>query len=207
MKGISVSGTGEISGAPDTLSIELGVSVLKPTVQEATAQAAASANALIESLVENGVEEKAISTTNYSIRPEHDYQNDKQRLVGYRVMNSVRAKISDIEKSGTIIDEATKAAGDTATVNGISFSIEDDAGMVSAAREAAWNDAYGKAQQLASLSGRALGQTKSIVETVSRPGVPMEFARMKAADMSATPIAPGSASVSITLQVEFEFAQ
>lgn len=206
MKGISVSGTGEISGAPDTLSIDLGVSVLKPTVQEATAHAASAANSLIDSLGANGVEDKAISTTNYSIRPEHEYQNDKQRLVGYRVMNSVRAKISDIERSGTIIDEATKAAGDNATVNGISFSIEDDAAMVSAAREAAWNDALGKAQQLASLSGRALGQTKSIVETVSRPGPPVELARMKAAEMSTTPIALGSASVSITLQVVFEFA-
>lgn len=77
--------------------------------------------------------------------------------------------------------------------------------MVEAAREAAWNDAFAKATQLAELSGLELGPVVSITETVSRPPVPMEFARLQAND-SATPIEPGTASVSIELQVEFSFS-
>jgi uncharacterized protein YggE len=75
---------------------------------------------------------------------------------------------------------------------------------MSAAREAAWNDAKAKAVQLAKLAGRKLGPVTSIAETVSRPPRPMEFARLQVADAS-TPIQPGSASVSISLQVEFGF--
>jgi len=204
MAGISVSGTGEITGTPDTVSVDLGVSVLGNTVDEATSKAADAANAVIESLKANGVDAAEITTTNYSIYPEYDYRSDSQVLLGYRVNNTVRARISDVTNSGSVIDDASKAAGDAAMVSGISFSIEDDAAMVEAAREAAWNDAFKKASQLAELSGRALGPVVSISETVSRPPVPVDFARIEAAD-AATPIEPGTASVSIDLQVEFSF--
>lgn len=202
--GISVSGTGEITGTPDTLTINLGVSVRGDTVQAATAEAAEAANSLLASLTSNGIPEDSITTTDYSIFPEYDYRNDTQVLLGYRVNNTVRVKISDVDQSGNIIDDATAAAGDTVKVNGISFSIEDDAGMVEAAREAAWNDARAKAEQLAQLSGRELGPVISITETVSRPPVPVEYARLAAADAS-TPISPGTATVSIQLSVEFSF--
>lgn len=205
MPGISVSGTGEITGTPDTISVDLGVSVLGDTVDDATAKAAEAANALIDSLKSNGVDENSITTTNYSINPEYDYRSEKERLVGYRVNNTVRAKISDVTNSGSVIDDATKAAGDAARVNGISFSIEDDAEMVEAAREAAWNDAFQKASQLAELSGQKLGPVVSINESVTRPPVPVDFARLEAAD-GATPIESGTASVSIGLQVEFSFS-
>ncbi len=205
MAGISVSGTGEITGTPDTISVDLGVSVLGNTVDEATSKAADAANALIDSLKSNGVDPKSITTTNYSIYPEYDYRNDAQVLLGYRVNNTVRAKISDVTNSGSVIDDASKVAGDSVRVNGISFSIEDDAEMVEAAREAAWNDAFKKASQLAELSGQKLGPVISISESVSRPPVPIDFARLEAAD-GATPIEPGTASVSIGLQVEFSFS-
>lgn len=205
MAGISVSGTGEITGTPDTISVDLGVSVLGDTVDEATSKAAEAANALIDSLKSNGVDAEAITTTNYSINPEYDYRAEKERLVGYRVNNTVRAKISDVTNSGSVIDDATTAAGDAARVNSISFSIEDDAEMVEAAREAAWNDAFKKATQLAELSGQKLGPVVSISETVSRPPIPVDFASLEAAD-GATPIEPGTASVSIGLQVEFSFS-
>jgi uncharacterized protein YggE len=205
MAGISVSGTGEITGTPDTISVDLGVSVLGDTVDDATTKAADAANALIDSLKSNGVDAKAITTTNYSIYPEYDHRAEKQVLLGYRVNNTVRAKISDVANSGSVIDEATDAAGDAARVDGIAFSIEDDAEMVEAAREAAWNDAFKKASQLAELSGQKLGPVISISESVSRPPVPVQFESLQAAD-GATPIEPGTASVSIGLQVEFSFS-
>ena len=202
--GISVSGTGEITGTPDTVTINLGVSVRRNTVQQATSDAANAAANLIDSLTANGIDQDSITTTRYAINPEYDHRHDAQILLGYRVDNTVRARIKDIGESGSVIDQATTASGDAVRVDGISFSIEDDAGLMSAAREAAWNDAKAKAVQLAKLAGRKLGPVTSIAETVSRPPRPMEFARLQVADAS-TPIQPGSASVSISLQVEFGF--
>ena len=45
--------------------------------------------------------------------------------MGYTASNSVNATIRDLDKAGATIDAATKAAGDDARVNGISFSLSD----------------------------------------------------------------------------------
>jgi uncharacterized protein len=203
--GISVSGTGEVTGTPDTVEIDLGVSVLAGTVEEATSTAAEKADALISALTSNGVAEKDITTTNYSIYPEYDYRNNTERLIGYRVTNTVRAKIRDVQESGSVIDAATAAGGDDVQVNGLRFSIEDNTDLVEAAREAAWNDALMKATQLAQLSGQDLGAAISITETVSAPPVPVFFeGDAFAGSRLETPIEPGISAVTINLSVQFE---
>jgi hypothetical protein len=204
--GISVSGMGEVTGTPDTVEIDLGVSVLGETVDEATATAAERAEALIAALTSNGVTEEDITTTDYSIYPEYDYSRNQERLVGYRVNNTVRAKIRNMESIGTVLDAASAAGGDETRVSGLRFSIEDNTELVSAAREAAWDDALVKATQLAELSGQSLGEATSITETVSMPPVPFPYeADMAGAERAATPIEPGTSAVTITLQVEFAF--
>ncbi len=205
--GISVSGIGEVTGTPDTLQLDIGVSALADTVDQATAVAAERATAVISALTSNGVAEDDITTTDYSIYPEYDYSGNQERIVGYRVNNTVRAKLHDIENAGTVIDAATAAGGDEARVNGLNFSIEDDAELISAAREAAWNDALAKATQLAELSGQTLGAATSIVETVSNPPIVFPYAADETAggDGATTPIEPGTSTVSIGLQVEFGF--
>lgn len=202
--GISVTGTGEVTGTPDTLTIDLGVAVLADTVADATAQAAERADALIEALVSGGVERDDITTTNYSIFPEYDFRGEQERLLGYRVNNTVRAKIRNISTAGDLIDRAVSAAGDAATVHGLRFSIEDDAELVEAARAAAWEDARAKAEQLAALSGQTLGRATAISETMTSTPPPIPYAAEdEAARELATPIEPGTESVKIMLQVDF----
>ena len=202
--GISTSGVGEVTGTPDTVEIDLGVSVLGATVSEATATAATEAEAVIAAMTSNGVAEEDITTTNYSIYPEYDYSNNQQRLVGYRVNNTVRAKVRNVAEAGTVLDEVTAAAGDDVTVSGLRFSIEDDAELLAAAREAAWNDALAKATQLAELSGQTLGAATSISESVMMPPIyPIPYATDAAAEAARTPIEPGTSTVTITLAVEF----
>jgi uncharacterized protein len=205
--GISVSGMGEVTGKPDTVEVGLGVSVLGETVDEAATTAAEKAQALIDSLTSNGVAEEDITTTDYSIYPEYDYSSNEERLIGYRVSNTVRAKVRDLDSTGAVLDAATVAGGDDVVVNGLSFSIEDNDELVAAAREAAWNDAMTKANQLAELSGQALGEATTITETVSMPPVPIPYAADEAAGRAVeTPIEPGTSAVTITLQVQFGLA-
>ena len=204
--GISVTGMGEVTGTPDTVEVDLGVSVLGETVDQATATAAERAEAVIAALTSNGVAEEDITTTDYSIYPEYDYSGNQERLVGYRVTNTVRARIRDLATTGTVLDATTADAGDEARVSGLRFSLEDNAELVSAAREAAWADALAKATQLADLSGQTLGAATSITETVSTPPVPIPYAADAAgAERVTTPIEPGTSAVTITLQVEFGF--
>lgn len=202
--GISVSGRGEVLGTPDTLTITLGVAVLRPDVSTATGDAADLAERLIAALTNRGVAEQDIQTANYSIYPEYDWSNNEQRLVGYRVNNTVTAKIRDLDKAGEIIDAATAAGGDDVVVNGLNFSLEDNDELIVAAREAAWQDALTKAQQLASLSGTTLGSPLSISESFSSQSPPIYYERAEAAaDAAFTPIQPGQETVTVNLQVRF----
>ncbi len=205
--GISVSGTGEVTGTPDTVEVDIGVSVLGKTVEEAASMAADKADGLISALTSKGVAKEDITTTNYSIYPEYDYSGNTQKLVGYRVTNTVRAKIRDIASSGNVIDRAVAAGGDAVQVNGLSFSIEDNTELIQAARDAAWKDAFDKATQLAELSGRTLGPATAISETFSAPPVPIFYGEYAAAADSAreTPIQPGTSAVTVNLSVQFSF--
>ena len=208
--GITVSGVGEANAAPDTVDIDVGVSVLADTVQDATDTAAERAEAVLSALTAGGVAVEDVTTTEYSIRPEYDYSDNKQRLLGYRVSNTVRAKHRDITATGPLLDSFASAGGDETRVNGLSFGVADETSLQARAREAAWADAKSKAEQLATLSGHTLGKAVSITETVQGPVVPMP--RMLAADMAmsekaATPIQPGTSSVKVTLQAEFGFGE
>lgn len=201
---ISVTGVGEVTAPPDVVTIDLGVSVLEPTVALASGSAASAAGALIAALEGQGVDRDDIATVNYTIAAEYDWSENQRRLLGFRVNNTVRARIRELARASEVLDTAVAAAGDTTQVNTLQFSIDDNRAPLAAAREAAWLDAVSRAEQLAGLSGSSLGPALSIVETVpGHPGpLPMARLRLEAADVS-TPIEGGSATVGVTLQVRF----
>jgi len=204
-QGINVTGQGKVSGTPDTLTIDLGVSVRGDSVTEAVQEAATLANRLIAALEKGGVAEKDIQTVNYSISPEYDYRNDTRKLLGYRVTNTISAKIRDIAAAGTVIDAATAAGGDAVQVSGVRFSLEDNGSLLEAARKRAWEDARAKAEQLAALSGVTLGSPTSISETLTTPPAPV-FRASGDLEAASTPIQPGSQTVTVTLSVEFSIS-
>ena len=200
--GITVSGIGDASGQPDVVDVDVGVSVLANTVEEATSIAADKAAAVTTALSAAGVSPDDLATTEYSIRPDYDYSGNEQKLTGYRVSNMMRARLRDIATTGSVLDSLSTAGGDETQVNGLTFGVADETGLRAQARNAAWEDALAKAKQLADLSGQTLGSATSITETVRPPVSPV---RMLAADMAerSTPIQPGSTMVTVTLEVEF----
>ena len=201
--GINVTGQGRVYGTPDTLTLNLGVSVLRETVNAATDEAAAKAEAIIAALRAKGVAEIDIQTANYSIYPEYDYNGDTQRLIGYRVSNNLTVKIRDLAKAGEIIDAATAAGGNDVVVQNLAFSIEDNTALLEMARTAAWNDAEAKAEQLARLAGVTLQRAVSITETINYNTPPVYYERGLGADQAATPIEPGQQEVTVVVQVTF----
>jgi uncharacterized protein YggE len=202
--GITVSGEGRVSGAPDTLTLTIGISLQRDTVSQATDDAARLATGLIDALKAEGIDEADIQTANYSIYPVYDYNNDSRRLLGYQVSNDVRVKIRELDRAGEIIDAATAQGGNEVVVQGLSFSLEGNELLVIAAREAAWNDARGKAEQLARLAGVTLGTPTAISESFATPPPIERFAyATDAAGGASTPIQAGELDVSVTVQVTF----
>lgn len=207
-QGIVVSGRGSVSGAPDTVAVSIGVSVKRDSAPTAIADAASSATKLIEALKAAGVAEKDVQTANYSINQEFTYPaNDSPRPDGFRVSNSVVAKVRNLDDVGAVIDAATAAGGADAVVQGVSFSLDDDTSALASARDAAFADAKAKAEQFAELSGRKLGPVVSIDQRTAAPtSTPTMFAaRADSASMS-TPIQPGEVDTTVTVDVRWSFA-
>ncbi len=201
--GIEVSGIGTAAMRPDIARVVIAVSIRQDTVTEASERSRSLSSAILDELTAAGVDKSDVSTVNYSIHPDYDYPDGRQRLLGYRVTNEIQVTIRDLTAVGSTIDRAVAAAGDTATVNRLAFEIEDERQARDRAREVAWADALERAEQLATLSGRPLGLVTSIVESPGGGPAPRLMAASVAED--STPIESGTTTLTVRLQARFAF--
>ena len=204
---VHVTGSGSVVGEPDIATLNLGVSVEKASVEEAREAAASAMTAVIESLEVNNVAEKDIQTENFSIHPQYDYTDNGRVLRGYRVNNTVSAKVRELESLSDIIDDAAAAGGDIVIVNAIQFMIEDATALQTQARALAVKNAEAKAQTLAEASGVTLGKPVTITETQSGGGPRIAFAESAAFDDSArssTPVQAGELAVTVNVTIVYE---
>ncbi len=203
--GITVSGEGKATGKPDIALITLGVSKEAVSVEAARSGAAASLDAMIKSMRDNGVAKDDIQTEQFSIQPEYDYSNNKQTLRGFRVTNVVSAKVRDINKTSKVVDDAATAGGNDAQVQNIAFTIDKPDELKKQAREAAVADAKARAETLAATTGVSVGAPVYITETGGGVPVPLYYggaeSRNAADTAPATPIEPGTLDVTISVTV------
>ena len=207
--GITVTGTAEVAGRPDTLRLDLSVQTRGDTVAKALESANSITARVQSSLRKNGVAGKDIQTSNLQVQPEYSYPTNGGSPVvkGYTVSEGVTATLRDLGKSGTAITAAVNAGGNAVQVNGISLDLEDNGKLLSTARDRAVSNAKTKAEQYAKASGRDLGAVVSIAETVSDPPPVAYDARAMAAKDSASPvpIQVGSENVGVTVTVVYAF--
>ncbi len=206
LNGITVSGTGKTSIKPDIAQIQLGVSTLAPSVQEARDKAAQALDGMIASIKANGVADKDIQTQQLYIQPEYDYSNNQQTLRGFRISNVVSVKLRDINKTGKLVDDAVSAGGNETQIQGIAFTVENPDDAKAQAREKAVADAKQKAQTLAKAAGVQVGDVLQISESGYSP--PMYDARSSfsgpntgVAASPETPIQAGELDVSVGVSV------
>ena len=204
--GISVSGTGSVSGEPDVAILTLGVEAEADSVGEARAEAAEAMDTMIAVLKASGVEDADIQTTRFSVEPRYDFRDGEQVLIGFFVENIVTVKIRDIDQTGELIDDVVEAGGDLTRVQNLRFTIDDPEALQQEARQLAMEDAESKAQTLADAGGVELGTPRSISESggarALRLDGGLEF--LAAADSGAsTSIEVGELEVQIQVQVVY----
>lgn len=210
-EGITVIGTGQISGEPDTFRATVGVEVERQSVNEAINAANTAAEQVISAVQEQGVEGQNIQTTEFSVyprfseppmRPEPTEPQDEPEIRGYIVTNFVETKIQDLERVGEVLQAAVEAGGDAARVQGVSFTLEDNEELLEAAREAAFADARRRANHYAELSERDLGALVSVSEAVEGDTSPVPNGDLPAAagaESQAVPTTPGEEEVTVRI--------
>ena len=209
-EGISVAGEGKVTGTPDLAVVTLGVSTLAPSVGEARDRASTSMNAILDSMRANGIAEDDVQTSQFSISAEYDYRPNETILRGFRVNNTVTAKVRDIDVTGKVVDDAVDAGGDNTQIQSIAFTIEDPKELQAQARALAVADAKARADTLADAGGVGAGKPISITESSFQPPV-YEAAERYAADDAAaalvpTPLEAGELDVVVNVTVTFEIS-
>ena len=210
--GIWVSGMGRITVKPDTGILSFGVEARASTVAAARDEAAKAMTAALKALKDRRVADKDIQTQQYSIYPIIVYTDQKgspstPQIIGYTVNNQATAKVRALDTFGDVIDAVALAGGNNIRINSVGFTIDDPKPLEAQARQLALQDAMAKGKQIAQVTGVILGAPLFISESGGSPIVQEKaYARTSlagAADVS-TPINPGSAE--ITMQVQMVFA-
>ena len=215
-EGLWVSGEGKVLAVPDVAILSLGIEAQEATVAEAQTQAAEAMDRVMAALTGGGVAKKDIQTQYFNIQKATRWDNVKQQeiVIGYRVTNTVIAKIRTLAfesfsldyKAGVVIDAVAVAGGDLTRVNSIGFTVDDPSAYYVEARQKAVADASTKARQLAELAGVKLGKPTYITESSYTPGPIYRqdmIAKAAGAPAVETAISPGEMEITMNVQLAY----
>jgi uncharacterized protein YggE len=212
---ISVTGTGRVHAQPDIAEIQFSVVTEAPTAAGALQTNNASATRLLQVLNERGVAQKDRQTIQVQVSPLYSAPQPRaglrgeltsdvvQRIVGYRVENTVRVTARQLDKFGPLLDALIE--GGANQLRGISFRVEDEGGLLDKARTAAMQDALHKARLLAESVDARVGAPRKIEEHAGRVAPPPRpYLGGPLAAAAAVPVAAGEQELTSTVSVVFE---
>ena len=202
---VVTTGVGEARVSPDRATILVGVQSRAATAAVAGADNARRQKAILDTLRAMGLSSDQLSTINYNVSPEMQYNPNggTPRVTGYVVSNNVRVDVRRLDDVGRYID-AVLAKG----ANEIS-SLQFMSSKADSARRAALGEAVtharADAEALARAAGGSLGPLIE-VSTTSSPIRPMMDVAMRSAVAGArTPIEPGEQTVSAMVTARWVF--
>ena len=161
-----VGGSGETFVPADNAIVSVGVNIRNAEAPKAQSKANEVIAKIRESLTEAGFDEEDINTGYINLYGVYDYSSDSgDRLIGYNASSSLSVKVTDMARVGEVIDLAFKAGANS--LDGVTFSVTDDADARKASLKAAVEDAKSKAAVLA----EAAGFTELEIESIQEGGV------------------------------------
>jgi hypothetical protein len=200
---VTVLGSGQVKGVPDTLTADVGIEFTAPDVTAAMNQTNDRQQAVINALVGTGVDHKDIGTTEVTLQPQ--YSNPEPSgtatITGYRATNAIAVKIHPPDAASRLLALIVGTGGDATRIRSVSYSIADDSQLVKDARRRAFNDAKDRAEQYAQLSGLRLGKVLSISEATDNAPRPPAAPR---AMPTAVPLEPGQQTVNFSVTAVWE---
>lgn len=199
-----------------------GVVATGTTAEEAMRENAVKMDTAINALLAAGVKRKHIQTSGLNLRPVYNHNNgvmvmmnpdmpkqEPRKIVSYTVNNMVAAKTYDLDKVGAMLDSLVKAGSNN--INGVMFSLEDDALAKSEARVEAMKDARVKAEAMADGAGVKLGRILLIGEGINyNNSYSNEIVATSGGGgsfTSGTPIQAGQQKISVSVNMVFEIIQ
>jgi uncharacterized protein YggE len=205
---ITVVGDGTVNIKPDVARANIGVEVLRSSVDEAAAENNKVTEQVLAALKEMGIAEEDIQTSGYSVFSErYSPDGSPSTEVQYRVTNTVNVLIRNLDDVGAILDASIKAGANN--IYGVEFLLDDPTAARSAARKMAVENAAATATELAGLTGVNVGPIVSISEVIGNNGgfysnQFTQFSTGMGGGRLDAPIEPGQLRLTMQLQVTYE---
>lgn len=205
---ITVSGEGEARAVPDRAMITVGVQSRAATAAVAAAENARKQTAILDTLRRLGFAPEQLTTANYNVSPEmqYDQQGQRPRVIGYVVSNTVRVDVRRLAQTGAVIDAALARGANE--VHGLNFYLSNPA----PARQTAIADGVARARADAEALARAAGgRVGQLLELSTAAPGPVLFQKSMMADARggaesiATPISVGEEVVRATVHARWAF--
>jgi uncharacterized protein YggE len=154
-KVITVFGHGTVDTTPDEAVLRLSVVTQAEDVKNASDENAVKMDAVLAALYELGIPEDDAVTSGYRVRPQYNWRDDEERLIGFQVRNSLVVTVRAIEKVGDVIDAALFAGANE--IDDVAFTVSDD--RQAELRDEAIADAARRASADAASVAKAMGVT------------------------------------------------
>mgnify|MGYP003694565207 CR=1 FL=1 len=199
---VTVVGSGEVQGTPDTLNANVSIEFNAPDVTSAMNQTSDRQQAVINALVNSGVDRKDISTTSVSLQPQFG-GGDNPTIIGYRASNSIAVKIRKLDAASQALALIVSTGGDATRINSVNYSIEDDSQLVEGRAQPGLRRRQGPRRAVRPAvrtdSGRRHFDLRVGRDDADPPPTPMPRAAMEA-----VPLEPGQQSVDFSVTVIWE---
>jgi uncharacterized protein YggE len=205
---VVVTGESSVQAQPDTAVLTVAVVTQNASASEAQAENASRTDAVVRAVRAAAGAGAEVRTSGYSLQPQYAYREGAPpTITSYIVRNAVTVKTGELNRVGAVIDAASRAGANS--VDGLSFTLRNDAQARQRALSEATREAQAKARAVAQTLGGTVVRVVEVQEAGAfRPPVPVyaaEFGRTAtAAAATPTPVEPGSLEIRAQVQLVAE---
>lgn len=196
---IVMTGTATANAKPDLALVSAGVVTKGQSARDALAANTKTMRGVFAALKDLDIEERDVTTSNFSISPNWEHGSTGSRQNGYEVRNQVTIRLRDVSFVGAALDTLVRAGANQA--GGVQFLVDDPDALLDDARRNAVKKATERAKLYAEAAGVTLGQILEITEGRASPPPGPVFARGMEASVEAAPIASGEQELSVSVTI------
>jgi uncharacterized protein YggE len=198
-RSVTVNGSATLHLVPDRVSFSVGVETESANVAQAFKQNTAKVNQVIADLKQRGVTSQQIQTSNFSITSR---DQEGKKLDKYRVSNLVTVTRESTADVGELLQAAVSAGANEA--GSLQFFVANQRAAELQGLEMAFQNARVKAEKLAALSGKVLGDVHCVSDQGTFPAYGYAAAEAITVTASAPSIETGVQDLGFRVSAVFE---
>jgi uncharacterized protein YggE len=204
---ISVAGHGLTRRAPDLMRVVLAIEAVRERAAEAMAAAGVLADQVVAVARSAGIAAEDIRTSDISLAPDRVDGPYGGRVTGYRAGESFQLTVRRLYCAGPTLELVAQTCPSQVRLEAVAFGVTDQEELRGAARQAAYADAFTRAEHYARLAGRTLGPLQLLNEQELSPDATrlpaFPIGRAAAPTIPAVPTDLPSVQEQVTVQAVF----